>query len=588
MTDSTTHQATDAAVDDPTDLTRREALKLSGLTLGGLAVGGPLASLLMGAAQADNICQDCGGDCDTDVGCTWSSTTKAQRYSYFERLPKFYPCVDWTVIPSTIQPLDANAMRITFMGTAVPPRNLAQRMVSIFVEVGWDPLTNQPLDQFVFDCGTGSTGCYNSMNVSYGRMNKIFLTHLHADHTGDLAHIYCFGPSVDRKSPQWVWGAGRSGVVNPRHDGTAANGPATYEDGTADFCANLRDAYRWHTEGFSFQTTAYTDYPDHAPARDQPDHFGWATGPSDKTRPQRPTTPAGQYGDDPLTDAYALMAVELDFAWDEWLPDAHPAPIIAYDNDLTKARITAYPVIHDRRGSIGYKLEWTAPNGDVLSMIFTGDTKPEKLTVEQARNGGAGVDVLIHEMAVPPEIWAMKFMRLNKPEQVPAGVVADTTMVQNSSHTAPGPFGYLLSQIQPYPRLTIATHFPTADDTVECAMKSLKAHLPTVYQGERPNTPRDTPRVTWAMDLMVVTVSKGRIIEQQGAIDPFGYTAWAQPSHGTTNTCDEGVDGWVTPKYHLDAPCPGEAGDPYAQITTATAYCACNPDGTCNYSENGY
>lgn len=28
-------------------------------------------------------------------------------------------------------------MRITLMGTAVPPRNLAQRMVSVFVEVGW-------------------------------------------------------------------------------------------------------------------------------------------------------------------------------------------------------------------------------------------------------------------------------------------------------------------------------------------------------------------------------------------------------------------------------------------------------------------
>jgi len=588
MTDYTTPQPTDDSVDDPTGLTRRDALKLSGLTLGGLAVGGPLANLFMGAAEADNICADAACACDTDVGCTWTNTNKAQRYSYFEKLPKFYPFADKTVSPSTIQKLDANALRITFMGTAVPPRNLAQRMVSIFVEVGWDPQTNQPLDQFVFDCGTGSTGCYNSMNVGFSRMNKIFLTHLHADHTSDLAHIYCFGPSSDRKSPLWVWGAGRSGVANPRYDGAAANGPPTYEDGTADFCANLRDAYRWHSEGFSFQTTAYTAYPEHAPARDNPDNFGWATDPNDRTRAQRPTRPAGKYGDDPLNDAYALMAVDLKFDWDAWQPDSHPAPIVAYDNDTTKAKITAYPVIHDRRGSIGYKLEWTAPNGDVLSMIFTGDTKPEKLTVEQAGNGGAGVDVLIHEMAVPPEVWAMKFLRLNDPANVPQGVVDDTTMVQNSSHTAPGPFGYLLSQIQPYPRLTVATHFPTADDTVECAMKSLKAHLPKVYQGERPNTSSDSPRVTWAMDLMVVTVSKSRIIEQQGAIDPFGYIAWPQQPLSTLTDCNN----WILPKYHVIPPvddqCTGDAGDPYAQITTATAYCACNPDGTCNYSENGY
>ena len=51
-------------------------------------------------------------------------------------------------------------MRITFLGSSDPPRTLAQRMMSIFVEVGWDSTRGQPLDQFVFDCGSGV--CANS------------------------------------------------------------------------------------------------------------------------------------------------------------------------------------------------------------------------------------------------------------------------------------------------------------------------------------------------------------------------------------------------------------------------------------------
>jgi len=52
---------------------------------------------------------------------------------------------------------------------------------------------------------------YSAMGISFGRMSKIFLNHLHGDHMGDLAHIYCFGPAFDRKSPLYVWGSGPSG-----------------------------------------------------------------------------------------------------------------------------------------------------------------------------------------------------------------------------------------------------------------------------------------------------------------------------------------------------------------------------------------
>ena len=573
--------------------TRREALKLSGLTLGGLAVSSAVGALAPTLAPAADNCQSCCDDapqcdeecCDeTPPQCSWSSSAKARRYSYFDRLAKFKP---FAATPSTVSPLDANAMRITLMGTAVPPRGLAQRNVSIFVEVGWQEFDDDygqpmglPLDQFVFDCGTGSTGSYTSMNVGYGRMNKIFLTHLHADHTGDLAHIYCFGPSADRKSPLWVWGGGPSGVPNPRYvpDGTA---PQAYDDGTAAFCGALRDAYRWHSESFSFQYTAYAGYPDTAPACDKPSNFV----PSDTSRLNWPTAPAGRHADDPLNDAYALMPVEILFDWSADWSSESPPDILVYDNRATGAKIYAFPVIHTRKGAIGYRLEWTAPNGETLSMIFTGDTKPERLTLEQATNGGAGVDVLIHEMGVPPEVWAMKAGNYSSLDAVPPTAVCLAKRVQNSSHTPQGAFGYLLSQMDPYPGLTVATHFPTADDTVQCAMSSLKAHLPRVYQGERPNPPSNAPRVTFAFDLMVITVSfdgrgRRRIVEQRGDIDPFGYQPTPQRLMRPVNQ--------LVPKYHCAEATDGSGGDPLAQINVSTTIWPCDGSGACNYRDDGY
>jgi ribonuclease Z len=166
------------------------------------------------------------------------------------------------------------------------------------------------------------------------------------------------------------------------------------------------------------------------------------------------------------------------------------------------------------------------------------------------------------------------------PPATPQPAIDNATMVQNSSHTPQGAFGYLLSQLNPRPRLTVAHHFPTQDDTVESAMKSLQAHCP-VYQGENPRPPRGAARVTWAFDRLVITVSKDRIIEQQGVVDPFGFIPTYQPPPGT----DIYGNGFKPPKYHNAQ----NRGDPYAQINTVTAICPCDPTtNACNYRSDGY
>ncbi|MFZ7112465.1 MAG: MBL fold metallo-hydrolase [Desulfatiglandales bacterium] len=501
-------------------LTRRDLFKVSGLALGGMALGG--VSTVSGPgvrkARAAN-----------------KADTSTQQYSYFDDLPEFYPG----------EPLDADEMRITFLGSSDPPPRLAQSMMSIFVEVG--DARGEP-DQFIFDCGSGVVGRYNAAKITFARMDKIFLTHLHGDHMSDLTHIYCFGPSVDRKSPLYVWGPGPSRVKSPMPP------RRLYDDGTKAYCENLRAALRWHTESFSFQPTSYESYKYKVPTR-----ATWGL----------PCDPVPVGDDDPM-DAYALVPIELD--WTKY--GEVPGDNVAYENQASGVRITHFPVIHCRKGSIGYKLEW---NG--LSMIYTGDTKPEYHSIEQACNDGNGVDVFIHEMVVPADVWALKTLGIDDPSEVPPALwkaaLNASLQVQNSSHTSQGAFGYLLTQIDPLPRLAVATHFPVEDDTVNSALESVRNHCPGIVQGIPNGDPDPNGNITWSFDITVINVSADhRIRERKAVVSPFTF--------GGTPVQYPDVN---TPKYHT---ADGKM-DPYAQIDRSTEVPAKDPEtGEENYREDGY
>jgi len=412
------------------------------------------------------------------------------------------------------------------------------------------------VDQFVFDMGAGVSGNYAAAKVGYRLMDKVFISHLHADHMTDLVHTYCFGPASDRKSPLYVWGSKPSGVKNPSYSSSGGGGGGCsimgsqspqvpyYNDGVIDMCSYLREALRWHTESFSFQTTAYAGYT-------PPTQESWGL-------PHSPVP----VGNDSPKDAYAMVPIELD--WTQ-------VGGVAYHNKTTGVKITHFPVVHARRGAMGYKLEWTTPSGDPLRMIYTSDTKPETNSIEQAKHDGEGVDVFIHEMVVPPEVWAYKNMGLNGPlapgdpgyEEFQE-TVAGMMRIQNSSHTTQGAFGYLLSQIEPKPRLTVATHFPVADDTVESALQSVQAHCPEVEMGTD---------IVWSFDLMIFRVFPNRIEQCRADVSRFSFTPPTRQPNGL-----------YPPKYH-DA---SGAGDPYAQIDTTDTIPPVNDDGTVNYREDGY
>jgi ribonuclease Z len=490
-------------------LSRRDTLRLSGLALGGLALGGSPAGPQGRGTSAAKDKGNGSGQCQ--VGDCYPTRLRTDAYSYFDRLPRFDP----------LTPLDHDEMRISFMGSMVPPNYRAQEMMSIFVQVG----NGQGLpDQAVFDCGSGVCSNYNAMGVGWGQMNKIFLSHLHGDHMSDISYIYQSGPQADRKTPLFVFGPGPSNLVWTDPDGNEV-GP--YDDGTKTFCEMLRAMLRWQSEGFCFQSTGlipgvpgFLDqatlqedwhlpvYPE--PVRDPRAPYTHTDSPVDYNR--------SDYLDD-FNDGYAVVPIEL--PWRNRGGDSEPN--IAYHNKSTGLKITHFPVIHTRQGAIGYKLEW---NG--LSMMYTSDTKPETNCINQANNihpitkKARGVDVFIHEMAVPPEIWAMKIMGLSAPGEGidPAtwqATVDWTKRVQDSSHTPQGAFGYILSQIKKRPRLTVPTHFPTTDDTVACALKSVQAHVPDIGRlGER---------IVWSYDLMVLRVYKDRILQHRAAVSDYSMVS---------------------------------------------------------------
>lgn len=319
--------------------------------------------------------------------------------------------------------LAANEMRITFLGTSFLPR-LAQEQNSVYVELGNG-------DSFVFDIGSGVYAKYNAMNISPYRMDKIFMTHLHADHTSDLVGIYAFGPSEDRKTPMYLFGP-------------SADDP---EEGTLAFVDALKKLMKWHIESFSFIST-------------------------------------GLAGDG---DGYDIIAKELPYM---------DVGGVAYE--ANGVRITHWPAVHARNGAISYKLEW---NG--LSMVFSGDTKPNDYLIQQAQ----GVDVLIHEMVVPASTWAEKNSGLYPGDEGYDQALNYAQMVQNSSHTPQKALGYIFSKTNP--RLGIATHFQVNDDTVGPALSDIGSW----YQGD----------VTIARDLLVVNVSSSEIRLRQAEVSDYAW-----------------------------------------------------------------
>ena len=114
---------------------------------------------------------------------TSSTGTAPDRYAYY---------------PGT-EELAKDEIRLIACGTGLPAARRDQAATCWLVETGNG-------DKFLFDVGSGSMVNVAALMIPYDFLDKVFLTHLHTDHWGDLSTLWAGGWTAGRTKPLRVWG----------------------------------------------------------------------------------------------------------------------------------------------------------------------------------------------------------------------------------------------------------------------------------------------------------------------------------------------------------------------------------------------
>ena len=95
--------------------------------------------------------------------------------------------------------LAPDEMRLIACGTGMPTSRPKQAASCWVLELGNG-------DKFIFDAGTGSAERIAALQIPYNFLDKVFLSHLHTDHFGDLDALFVGGALSGRQRPLRVWG----------------------------------------------------------------------------------------------------------------------------------------------------------------------------------------------------------------------------------------------------------------------------------------------------------------------------------------------------------------------------------------------
>ena len=237
------------------------------------------------------------------------------------------------------------ATELVLLGTAGAPLPVAGRagIASALVVDG---------RVFVIDCGRGSPSAFVGAELDFTRLEAVFLTHLHADHIGDLPGmlLYPWGVRVGDNGPLApirVYGPSRpevlpAGDANFHRQTTIC--PELPAPGTADLVRHILAGFAYHLNVM----------------------------PVDAHMP----------------DAGALVRA-IDIRVPAWTAGATQVPVVVFDDGA--ARVTAVAVMHGRAvPALAYRFD-TADG----SVAFSGDTAVNDDLVALAQ----GADILVHQVA---------------------------------------------------------------------------------------------------------------------------------------------------------------------------------------------
>ena len=105
---------------------------------------------------------------------------------------------NYVYMPGT-EILRHDEVRVIALGTGMPAARRGQAAACFLVELGNG-------DKFLFDLGTGSMRNVMALNIPADYISKVFLSHLHTDHMGDLDALWAGGWTGGRTGPLEVWG----------------------------------------------------------------------------------------------------------------------------------------------------------------------------------------------------------------------------------------------------------------------------------------------------------------------------------------------------------------------------------------------
>jgi ribonuclease Z len=134
-----------------------------------------------------------------------------------------------TFVPGA-ETLVPGAVRVTILGSGDPFVRPSQGSASVLIEVG-----NAERDLFFFDLGSGALKNFDGLGLPVTATTKVFLSHLHADHVGDMPTLVYSLAKAGRRDPVEVWGPAG----------------ATEALGTHAYARALQTAHAWDMESLN-------------------------------------------------------------------------------------------------------------------------------------------------------------------------------------------------------------------------------------------------------------------------------------------------------------------------------------------------
>lgn len=183
-------------------------LIITGMLLGNLIANGQSGWTEQGVQASENSVPLIGESPGNEANRAAVASRPLARRSSVRRTPS--PAGGVVTSPTGVAPdryvyypgteqLRQDEIRVVCCGSGMPAARHGQAACCWLMEFGNG-------DKFIFDLGTGSMANVAALMIPYQYLDKVFLSHLHTDHFGDIDALWAGGWTSGRPNALQVWG----------------------------------------------------------------------------------------------------------------------------------------------------------------------------------------------------------------------------------------------------------------------------------------------------------------------------------------------------------------------------------------------